>query len=216
MNYISNRRAEIGQTFTSFPALILLFFIMLIFVVIASFLSKDISNIELSSESSPDAVALLRLFLQKKVDTSSFGVASISGAVSVYDLIDSLSAFTDDSQQKKTIDLLQKTFDLDYSCGGENKLKITGFYTASVGGGGRTAQKSFRKEFFDYPVTLNDNREYPLLGKEVDGSVIGGDPYIKSFCEEHLGNYFGASQLIISKNTLPISICVYLEVESGC
>ncbi len=63
MNYL-NSRGQIGQILTSFPALIFVFMIMLIFVAISGFLGKDLANasiVECDSSITPEQ----RLMIQQ-------------------------------------------------------------------------------------------------------------------------------------------------------
>lgn len=192
-----NSRGQIGQILTSFPSLIFVFVIMLIFVVISGFLAKDLQAPDSRiPESNPDAKAFLSLFIEQKVSGSSVGIGLPDGDISVGVLLKLVSSLSG-SQQQKLIDYLQKLFHETYSCNERNLLKLVRF----------SSDYERKLIFIDYPLTF---RTLPLLREQ----SASQREYI-NLCQNHLLNPNGVSADIVLQSK-DYKLCVYVEVNVLC
>ncbi len=193
----ANSRGQIGQILTSFPSLIFVFVIMLIFVVVSGFLGKDLQVPDSKiPESNPDAKAFLSFFIERKVQGSIVGIDLPDDDVPIGTLLRSVSSLSG-SRQQKLIDYLQKLFHDAYSCNERNSLKLVRF----------SSDYSSKLIFIDYPLTFRTPsllREQPASQRE----------YI-NLCQNHLLNPNGASEDIILQSK-DYKFCVYVEVNVLC
>ena len=192
-----NSRGQIGQILTSFPSLIFVFVIMLIFVMISGFLAKDLQASDSRiPESNPDAKAFLSFFIERKVLGSSVGIDLPEGEIPVGTLLKLVTSLLG-SRQQKLIDYLQKLFHETYSCNERNLLKLVRF----------SSDYERKLVFIDYPLTFRTPsllREQPASERE----------YIK-LCKNHLLNPSGVST-DIALQSKDYKLCLYVEVSVLC
>jgi len=192
-----NSKGQIGQVLTSFPSLIFIFVIMLIFVAVSGFLAKDLQPSDSRiPESNPDAKAFLSFFIERKVSGSSVGIDLPEGDIPIGVLLKLVSSLSG-SRQQKLIDYLQKLFHDTYSCNERNLLKLVRF----------SSDDKYKLIFIDYPLTF---RTPPLLREQ----PASRREYI-NLCDNHLLNPNGASADIILQSK-DYKLCVYVEVNVLC
>ncbi len=195
-----NRKATgIGQILTSFPSMILVFLLLLIFIIIAGFFSNGSSTKNPIPPASPESRALLEIFLNKKVLPLDVG---IEGFDSKETTVKSLLGAVLDSSSKGKIasDYVQKLFHETYSCNGENKLTLVRFYMG----------KNTKIVFIDYPLSYN-NPAFPT-------GEIPGD--FKVDCVSYFASLDMAGALISEVkglgNVQGSVVCVAVDVEAIC
>ena len=191
------RRGQIGQILTSFPSIVFIFVIELLFVIIAGFLIPNYSSASEFPESSPDAVALLDVFLNRKVPAADVGVGLESGEVAVKSLWERDAAFTDSSQEN-IVKYTQRLFHDAYSCGGQNILKVVKF----------SSDYKRKITIIDYPLTFTNERNYPLREEPVSQATE-----YAALCMYHLYNSNGAAVEIPNRD---YQLCFYVEVSALC
>ena len=198
-----NRRGGVGQILTSFPSLVFVFVIMLLFVIISGVMSSPISTQdERFPESSPDAQALLWVFLGRPLRTGDIWVGEQDGDVSIESLLG--HAALGNSNQEKVLEYIQKIFHERYSCDGKNVLKIIGF---------RRFEFTRKLTLIDYPLTFTNKRSYPLR----EESVSQLTEYV-GLCEDHQFNSNSASRELALGESLrkDYAFCAYVEVNALC
>ena len=195
-----NRYGVVGQILTSFPSLVFVFMIMLLFVIIAGFMSSPISEQdERFPESSPDAQALLLVFLERPLRTGDIWAGEQDGDVSIESLL--RLAVLGNSDQEKDLEHIQKTFHELYSCNGQSVLKIIGF---------RRFEFTKKLTLIDYPSTFTNKRSYPLREEPVSQSAE-----YAGLCTRHQLDSNGAS--VEFKEILKdYTFCAYVEVKALC
>ena len=198
-----NSRGNLGQIFTSIPAMILIFVIMIIFVIISGAIGKGISEKKEAPESSIDSVVLLDVILNSSVPIKEVGVSGFSsdeGDVTLGALIN-IASKVEPARHEIILKSLQNHFDKFYSCGKQNKMMLIYFDGSS--GSGR-----IKRTLIDYPSTF-DKPVFPIEIK----------PWSKDnerllFCNYHNLSP-GASRILWSADDR-IYACVYVEAVVSC
>ena len=195
------RKGVVGQILTSFPSLVFVFVIMLVFVIISGFLAKDLSNDNVRENLRPfveestriDSNALFDAFLEEKVSKSELNDEGFKGElISVGSLINIGWRLTGD-RQKNILNIVQKRFNDKFSDSGKNKLVIVEF----------DRKGSKKTVYINYPSTFPEI-SFPAA------EVSAQNTEYAAFCLYNHLSTVGYSKVV--DKTSNYEVCVYVEV----
>lgn len=143
------KRGQVGRILTSIPALIYIFFVMLIFVLISIFVfnvdGKDKSRTGELTYQQLESKVLLELFLED--------IVMVNGKEKTIE--DLIKEMVKNGGNLRLIGIVQDRFDKKFSCGKRNKLKVLELLISKS----RIALRT--KKFINYPAILKiEKSEY--------------------------------------------------------
>ena len=151
------KKGQLGQIITSFPVLILVFLIMIIFVIISGFISIIAGADETQSKDRIESInsrVLLEMFLGDYVliDRQKEKVEDVILEVILANE-NHIQEITEKVNKKELIELIQKRFHEKYSCYENNQLQ---FYAQRRENPTGFQDKTAYHLYIDYPNTLKE------------------------------------------------------------